>query len=561
MRQFTFIPFLVASVSVIAQTSHELRPWQVAAESTIQAAQPIAHIDVEGKSPVTLLYAPGAPEEGMVITEAPEGEVTWYSRSSIALYNIFDRAYETPEDGCQGKFIDPGDGTVYIWNTISQYSKGGYIVGYYNDAKDEITIPGEQVVVDNIIGDPGEEFREVYSIMAMEVVDDNMGGLTYAITEENTYTLRLEGDKWVSADPDILLGLCRYLNDKWVWPGYGDRDLVYTPIANLGTKMPDNLPLQSWILSTEDLQSFLTVAVDKDNSKIYVQNILDNNAPYCLVGDIHGNRVTFPGGQFMGEGIRRHWATVYGGRHERQYLQEQDLWVVQPVAEMNFECLYDEEAGMLVNINELFAGTNITDNVNDIQLSFYMPDFRIVRREFDWTAPPANPYMVMITPMNAEKTQGYFCFFLPETNDKQQLIDTNYLSWRLFIDGEPYVFYANDYEGLPEDMTEIPYLFSNSTTMIAAQNFRQIYFDIDGFESFGVQAIYREGEHELYSEVVTYYLDPSASVEAFHSENETVSTEYFDLQGQRLSEPVKGIYIVKRILTDGTVRIQKMIEH
>lgn len=560
MRHFTFLLFLVAGLPIMAQTSSELRPWQVAVDSSKRPIEISNCFSAAPEHCVRLSLAPGEPALNAVITQVPDGEITWYTRNSIALYEYWGMAYDTPDYGCQGKFVDPGDGSVYIMNPISQYGDDGYIIGYYNDNKDEITIPGNQIVYDEMVGDPGSEIRNVYGIMAMELGDDGWGGKTYVITEENTYTLRRDGDKWVSANPDILLGLCWYFDGEWLWPGFGDRDMVYSPIDGLGKVLPANLEFQPWLYSTNDAYALLNVAVDKENAKMYIQNILDNNAPYCLEGNIKGNCVSFPSGQFMGaSGKNEHWGITYGCRLERKFNEDRELWYTDIIPEQSFDCLYDEQVGMIVNLNSLLVGSNITDNYDDIVMLYYMPDFRIVPRQFDYNAPPAKPYSLRIYYLDDYETEGSFMFYLPDTNVKGQFINTAYMYWKLYIDNEPVEFLAEENKGLFNDTEEIPYSWSNNSTVISWGDLREVYFALDGFDSFGVQAIYRDGDREMVSEIATYYLNPAAAIDSVNPDALVILTEYFDLQGNRISNPVKGIYIVKRVFNNGQVEVNKMI--
>ena len=86
MRHFTFLLFLVAGLPIMAQTSSELRPWQVAVDSSKRPIEISNCFSAAPEHCVRLSLAPGEPALNAVITQVPDGEITWYTRNSIALY-------------------------------------------------------------------------------------------------------------------------------------------------------------------------------------------------------------------------------------------------------------------------------------------------------------------------------------------------------------------------------------------------------------------------------------------------------------------------------------------
>jgi hypothetical protein len=140
------------------------------------------------------------------------------------------------------------------------------------------------------------------------------------------------------------------------------------------------------------------------------------------------------------------------------------------------------------------------------------------------------------------------------------LIDTN--GDPLLSDKLSYVFYyvkddvqqeltftKDKYKKLTEDMTEIPYNFTDK-------------YDIDNYEiwmnqgegvlktwtKLGLQSIYRGLGVEHRSEIDWFDMDAywkgSSGIEDVKSDNGAKANVFYDLRGQRVDKPTKGLYIV-----------------
>ena len=70
--------------------------------------------------------------------------------------------------------------------------------------------------------------------------------------------------------------------------------------------------------------------------------------------------------------------------------------------------------------------------------------------------------------------------------------------------------------------------------------------------------VYSEASINVYGIKVTY--TTSTAITSTTSDSEILSTEYYTLSGAKVTEPVKGITIVKEQLSDGTVRTSKIVK-
>ena len=168
-------------------------------------------------------------------------------------------------------------------------------------------------------------------------------------------------------------------------------------------------------------------------------------------------------------------------------------------------------------------------------------------------ATPANP-------QNLKYQEGSYKMmrFNIRTTDKEgNAINTNNLYYRIYVNGQPYTFRKDVYTHLTEDMTLIPYSFTNNGYPFDRSS-NPIYVEfsqIDTPQTVGVQEVYIADGQEQCSDILTYNVETrEQSIVTTIGDIRSVpaAAEYYDLNGRRLQQPVKGIGIVRQ--ADGTMK-------
>ena len=139
------------------------------------------------------------------------------------------------------------------------------------------------------------------------------------------------------------------------------------------------------------------------------------------------------------------------------------------------------------------------------------------------------------------------------------------LSYQLLIDrnGEQsvYEFTTDDYLFLEENMTVVPYNFTDYYDIDVAG--KQVYIygdDIDEWNAIGVKSIYTVGDKSREtreSEIFWYQLKPTAITSI--DNNDVVETNYYDLQGRKVTTNATGLLIKQMRMQDGTTHAIKVI--
>lgn len=177
-------------------------------------------------------------------------------------------------------------------------------------------------------------------------------------------------------------------------------------------------------------------------------------------------------------------------------------------------------------------------------------------------ATPATP---TITNFTEDNYGHYLEMTIPTTDVDGNDIYPALLSYQILIDrsGEQsvYEFTTDAYEFLTENMTVIPYTFSDYYDIDVAG--KQVYIygdDIDQWTAIGVKSIYTVGDksrESRESEIFWYPLSTTA-IDAISTSN-VAETTYYDLQGRKVDANATGLLIKQSRLSDGTIKVEKVM--
>jgi hypothetical protein len=176
-------------------------------------------------------------------------------------------------------------------------------------------------------------------------------------------------------------------------------------------------------------------------------------------------------------------------------------------------------------------------------------------------ATPATP---TITEFTEDDYGHYVKMTIPAKDVDGNDIFAALLSYQLLVDrnGEQsvYEFTTDNYEFIEENMTVVPYNFTDYYDIDVAGKQVYIYGDIDEWSAIGVKSIYTVGDKSREtreSEIFWYQLKPTAISEV--NTNNVVETNYYDLQGRKVDANATGLLIKQMRMQDGTTRAVKVM--
>ncbi len=143
-------------------------------------------------------------------------------------------------------------------------------------------------------------------------------------------------------------------------------------------------------------------------------------------------------------------------------------------------------------------------------------------------AVPANPTITEWLDCGDETGNSYLGFNIPTTDIDGLPMNTNQLYYYIYVDGEVFTFAPDTYPLISEEMTLIPY---NFTDQFDFRNYRVYFYrtNADGFEKLftgciGIQSVYIIDDVENRSDIVYYYLNHMALPDDGVTNTETIST-------------------------------------
>lgn len=448
-------------------------------------------------------------------------------------------------DGYANDLVVGDDGCLYLKNPLSYVTTNTWLKSEKIDG-DIVVFKLPQKIHEQINGYTGE--MESYYLQAMHPSADSS---TCEINDVNEVKYSWKDGKLTKLDPDVITGLT---NEDGTWAFYGDiEDQMFT-LEDKNTK-PEHPEQASrywiWYKGDGGLDRYEYIDVVKENDNVYVKNLDGNVIDGWAKGTIDGDKVKFEK-QYLG-------IDTAGAFHAY-------LWPVSIKATPDdwYGMFYDYTSADQTTYNwhtdtgkfDTEDGLVVNTGMNQIaaEKTFYTSKFGPLE---DKAVKPSNP---VLTAYNGfAYGYGELTFTLPVTDVDGDVMNDKNVYYRLYLDDTPYEFTPSLYQNLKENMTDVPFLFTDNYDFKADGESHTVVWYTTDFKKFGIQSVYKSGGQDNVSDVV-YFSDPSGVKETItDTKNRTIKTTYSDLGGRTVTHPVNGMYIKNSTLEDGTVKTEKVV--
>lgn len=303
---------------------------------------------------------------------------------------------------------------------------------------------------------------------------------------------------------------------------------IVTPPADAEQMLYSFNGFDTYISQNKTFEVFVVI----DNNDIYIKGLSEYYPEGWVKGTIADGVATFPAA-FMG--VFEFWGDAY------------DLNFDGAVFTMN------DDASVLTAPDGYTTSVEgeVLDEFINVTLTKTLPEI----------ATPATP---TITDFTEDDYGHYVLMNIPAKDVDGNDIFAALLSYQLLIDsnGEQsvYEFTTDYYEFIEENMTVVPYNFTDYYDIDVAGRQVYIYGDIDEWNAIGVKSIYTVGDKSREtreSEIFWYQLKPTA-INGI-STNDVVETSYYDMQGRKVDANATGLLIKQMRMQDGTTRAVKVM--
>ena len=304
---------------------------------------------------------------------------------------------------------------------------------------------------------------------------------------------------------------------------------IVTPPADAEQMLYSFNGFDTYISQNKTFEVFVVI----DNNDIYIKGLSEYLTDAWVKGTIADGVATFPAAYM---GIFEFWGDAY---------------------ELNFDgavFTVNDDASVLTAPDGYTTSVEgeVLDEFVNVTLTKTLPEI----------ATPATP---AITDFTEDDYGHYVLMNIPAKDVDGNDIFAALLSYQLLIDrnGEQsvYEFTTDNYEFLEENMTVVPYNFTDYYDIDVAG--KQVYIygeDMDQWSAIGVKSIYTVGDKSREtreSEIFWYQLTPTA-INGI-SANNVVETSYYDMQGRKVDANAIGLLIKQMRMQDGTTRAVKVM--
>ena len=345
-----------------------------------------------------------------------------------------------------------------------------------------------------------------------------------------------EGNVWNGEAQKVVVTIAgnTQLNSIDVFP----TDYVLTPV-----EAPADLATETYIFQANSEKPYydpaeltLWVNVGFDGDDVYIQGLAaDYNSSvselWVKATKNEAGKYVIPANQFMGS---------------------VSFWM------SNIDCYFtavDADGKMIDAVFDFDAekqqfSTNqkLVLNAMAAELYPYQTFTNVILTKFnEVAATPADPMVKSID--FGEWSHSISCN-IPAVGSNGETLNPKKLFYTVWVEKEgqqaPYVFTADLYWSFDEDTSEVPY----TTNYNSWDGFHSIYFNddpsvFDNWAKVGIQSIYY-GAGECKKSNINWIVNPSCTIgiSDIGTDQHEVKTVYFNLSGQRLTAPRKGLNIV-----------------
>lgn len=440
---------------------------------------------------------------------------------------------------------------VYIYEIFPYLHTQSYIKGVKDGDKVVVELP-QAVYYDD---STGVVEAYCYNIISIDdfVDEDGVEWEAFVPHDKATLTFEIAEDGSMVAKEiggNLMLGAIDSEDGQWI--GLWARELSISSFTEVPVTVPDDFEVSKNFWTCVGDGYGWQVNFAQGGEEIYLQGLSERMPDAWVKGtveyDDYTATVSIPQDQYVGDfmGYRIFTKCVQMTVDENGNIFYDDL--MDP--DYEFQLVWDfEEETMVAKDKDVVLLFNTSQN--DIYFVNDLMDMKLIRQDsFEGT--PKDPYGLEFLDVMQEEDYSVFSFFLPGISTDGDYLVTDDLSYVVYVDGEEWVFDADEYE-LEESLDEIPWNFEGYWILKRYESTEHMLaFFVEGITTLGVQTVYRHNGVETRSEIVTISLD-SSSVEALGAAKKVADVKYYDLSGKQVDAPASGIFVKRVTFEDGTV--------
>ena len=513
-----------------------------------------------------------AASESTLVTEQPAGTLHDNLYGSGEGYLVFwGYILSSTIDGTVERYVEGNNGEVYLQNALGTLASGNWIKGEKTEG-DTIQFKFPQAYYSQeATDDDGNPTGETeYYYLYRSVLKPTDDGQTLA-PDETSQTIKyvLRNDSLIRVDnydKDVYLSLCTKDGE---WTGYADYYQTWSKLNEAAPVPPASATASDYQINFvnadgQDDASIVKVAID--GSDIYLGALNETAPDTWAKGKIDGDKAVFNSKTYMGVDKENNAHTFFSALGSKQVWDDYYSDYVDSLyfnESISFD--YDATAKTLKS-DGIFDVNSGRNDVYSLAI-YYSPQLK-PWKEIPGT--PSDPELLQFMSYDDEYGYGGFQFWLDKTSTDGNLLSVDKLYYNVYIDGERLTVYPDEYPYVKEEITDIPYNFTDNYDISVSGCTHTFYYYTTGFTKLGLQAIYKDGDKVYKSNIVEYEVDDNDNftpVETGISKNElsaggknVKSVSFTDLSGRSVNKLANGVYLKTMTMDDGTRKTVKVVK-
>lgn len=474
---------------------------------------------------------------------------------------------------------------VYMRMPVLSFEAPGYIKGRKTDKG--ITFPLPQCVYSYTDYDSGEPVEKQYYVQPLYFDPEFMHyyvsdtgqieSLELTLKEDGTY----EWDNYstiTAVDPEdgvekkFMYKIIGITNQDDEWSGYGDYITVLRPFTDTLSEAPSaDATTMIMTLSSADMQVKVNAA--QKGADFWVQGLCQYNPEAWAKGSLIGDVLTLPR-QYMGiDKDQTYFGYLRGANGEMVWneILETETLEVTPIEKLEFD--YNSSTYTLT----ARSGISISGGLDD-GISIEYMEAPVLKGEQP-TLVPDEPVIDKWYDYDPDWSVGSLYVDMQPVSMSGATLDPSRLSWSIDLDWKPYLFSKEVHRYIDEDMTWVPYDYTDNMDIRPEDNLILIRFRRAPEYMVGIRLRYMlDNGTYVYSRTAEVHTDKwapemtpegygegspaEASVKSFHTDSDAAVVEriFTDLTGRRISyAPEHGLYLETVVRADGTKATRKVM--
>lgn len=320
-------------------------------------------------------------------------------------------------------------------------------------------------------------------------------------------------------------------------------NFVIQPISDIFTFTPPaDAEIEKWMMTSASESRFVNVA--RSGNDVYIAGFSSMAPDDYVMGTIANGKLTFRSGYILPSAALK-YIRLIGAREGEP--DEFGFPQLEMISTYEFD-VNEAEDHFTLNpaddyiVEASYFNFNMLNGINNVEVFRYAGDV---------AATPATPEIT-----DWSEIDGLLQFIVPCTDVDGNYINPDKLTYRIYLDGEPHAFTPDSYSALADEMTDIPYAFTDYYDIYTNGSLKTIFLHAPAFTTLEVESTYTVDGDARVSQRAIYSGIESVSANS----SQIVSETYTDILGRTVASPAPGSLLIKTsVHADGTRTVSKVI--